>query len=151
MYVGTAAGVAAMQVVSGSAATVQDVNVTKVQNILTQQFDQALRWGGPPVPPPAPKDVPKYYNVTGAGSADWDGQYAVNTGNTYYGLTYTQTTNTQHSLYAYQSMWRLAVEGKELFYAATTPSSLPPSTGWTVAAVGAKGVAPAPKLAAGPV
>ena len=35
MYVGTAAGVAAAQVVNGLASTVQDVNVTKVQQILT--------------------------------------------------------------------------------------------------------------------
>ena len=40
MAVGTAAGVAAKQVVSGAVATVQDVNVTIVQDILTHMFDQ---------------------------------------------------------------------------------------------------------------
>merc|ERR1712100_772854 len=40
MGIGSAAGVAAKQVVDGSAATVQDVDVSKVQAILVGTFDQ---------------------------------------------------------------------------------------------------------------
>ena len=46
MSVGTAAGVAAAQVVRGEAATVQDVDVGKVQAALTAQFQQRIH--GPP-------------------------------------------------------------------------------------------------------
>ena len=46
MSVGTAAGVAAQQLVLGEIDTVQDVNVTKVQNILTGLFGQRIH--GPP-------------------------------------------------------------------------------------------------------
>ena len=46
MSVGTAAGVAAKQVVDGDAATVQDVDVTKVQAILVGTFSQRIH--GPP-------------------------------------------------------------------------------------------------------
>jgi hypothetical protein len=38
----TAAGVAAIQVVDNTAATVQDVNVAEVQNILTTEFRQFI-------------------------------------------------------------------------------------------------------------
>ena len=48
MSVGTAAGVAAKQLVDGEVATVQDVNVTKVQAILTGAlFNQRVH--GPPM------------------------------------------------------------------------------------------------------
>jgi hypothetical protein len=46
MSVGTAAGVAAKQVVDGTAATVQDVDVGAVQDILTATFKQRVH--GPP-------------------------------------------------------------------------------------------------------
>ena len=46
MSVGTAAGVAAKQVVDGTAATVQDVDVGKVQAILAGVFAQRVH--GPP-------------------------------------------------------------------------------------------------------
>ena len=46
MSVGTAAGVAAKQLVDGSAATVQDVDVAAVQAILTGTFSQRIH--GPP-------------------------------------------------------------------------------------------------------
>jgi len=46
MSVGTAAGVAAAQVVQGSAAVVQDVDVAKVQEVLTATFKQRIH--GPP-------------------------------------------------------------------------------------------------------
>jgi hypothetical protein len=46
MSLGTAAGVAAAQVVAGSAAVVQDVDVAKVQAILVDTFKQRIH--GPP-------------------------------------------------------------------------------------------------------
>ena len=46
MSVGAAAGVAAAQVVAGTAATVQDVDVAQVQAVLTAQFKQRIH--GPP-------------------------------------------------------------------------------------------------------
>ena len=46
MSVGTAAGIAAHQVVDGSVNTVQEVNVTKVQHVLLKQFQQRIH--GPP-------------------------------------------------------------------------------------------------------
>lgn len=55
MSVGTAAGVAAQQLVDGSVSVVQDVDVTKVQAILTRTFQQRVH--GPPgrnPPPPSP-------------------------------------------------------------------------------------------------
>eukprot|EP01079_Euglenida_sp_SAG-EU17-18_P002221 gene2221-490_t len=57
MNVGTAAGVAAKQLVDGAVSAVQDVNVSQVQGILDQTFAQ------------------RYYNVSGAGLQDWDGHY----------------------------------------------------------------------------
>jgi glucokinase len=42
MSLGTAAGVAAQQLVDGSAATVQDVNVTRVQQVLVGTFAQRV-------------------------------------------------------------------------------------------------------------
>ena len=42
MSVGTAAGVAARQLVDGTAACVQDVNVTRVQQILVGTFKQKI-------------------------------------------------------------------------------------------------------------
>jgi len=49
MSVGTAAGVAAKQLVDGDAATVQDVDVAKVQAVLTGVFAQRIH--GPPGKP----------------------------------------------------------------------------------------------------
>lgn len=46
MSLGSAAGVAAQQLVDGSAATVQDVNVSRVQQILVDTFKQRVH--GPP-------------------------------------------------------------------------------------------------------
>ena len=80
---GSAAGVAALQLVEGSVSTVQDVNVSKVQEILTGVFKQTIHVGTPPAPP-APAHTPLYFNVTGAGSVDWNGQ--VQTGINWYKL-----------------------------------------------------------------
>ena len=75
MSVGTAAGVAAKQLVDGDAAVVQDVVVSKVQAILSGTFRQRVH--GPPQANPAPPSPPnaQYYTVDGAGSSDWNGMY----------------------------------------------------------------------------
>ena len=68
MYVGTAAGVAAKQVVDGTAPTVQEVNVSKVQDLLQNEFHQIIHIPPPPspTPPPVPPaQAPAYYNVSG--------------------------------------------------------------------------------------
>lgn len=142
MYVGTAAGVAAKQVVDGSVLTVQDVNVTEVQRLLTEQFHQLIHMEAP-VPP---SEAPLYYNVTGAGSTTWNGQYK-RSGDSQ--LAYDSTTCETCSLYQNSGAWRLAIRGKELMYVASSSTTLPPtsSNDWTVD----NGTAPAPSLVAGPV
>lgn len=55
MATGSACGVAAAQVVHGYAATVQDVNVTKVQNVLSSLFNQQIH--GPPDGPTHPRQI----------------------------------------------------------------------------------------------
>jgi hypothetical protein len=140
---GTAAGVAAQQLVDGSVATVQDVDVAKVQAILVGVFDQQIHASG--------NTLPKYYDVAQAGSAAWNGRYTrVATGS--YGTEYQNANkdcpnNQPCSLYAYADSWRLATEGKELFYTAGKQSLSPPLTGW----VAADGALPAPVLTAGPM
>lgn len=151
MAVGTAAGVAAQQLVDGSVATVQDVDVMKVQTILSQRFAQQIHV----TPPPGP--APKYYTVKGAGSADWNGQYNLMKSSTL-GLAktpvYTSTVNAKHQIYYSgatshaASGWRLAVNGVEVFYlGGTNVDTIPPLTGWKIGG----GAAPAPTLVAGPV
>lgn len=48
MSMGAAAGVASLQVVSGAAATVQNVNVAEVQRILVDTFQQEIHAAAPP-------------------------------------------------------------------------------------------------------
>eukprot|EP01052_Picozoa_sp_SAG31_P050289 SAG31_NODE_11409_length_1034_cov_1.281283_1_plen_151_part_00 len=143
MYVGTAAGVAAKQVVDKAAATVQDVDVASVQSILTDKFNQIIHLPGPPAPP---GPSPPYYNVSGAGSIDWNGQY-IRVRGSESSLMYKSTSKTcsNCSLYSNGGTWRLAIRGKELFYVAPQPSALPPLAGWGVDV----GKRPAPHLAAG--
>ncbi len=141
MSIGSAAGVAAAQVVSGSAATVQDVNVTQVQEILNNTFGQRIH--GPPGANPAPPGV-QYYNVTGAGSAEFNGQFH-NAGSTYNGLPQYCGASAA-CLYSEGGVWRLAFQGRELFYVANAASTTPPLTGWHCA----NGTAPAPSLISGP-
>ena len=142
---------AAKQVVDKSARTVQDVNVAEVQNILTTEFNQIIPPPKPQPPPPPPADCPQYYNVSGAGLANWNGQYKRDT-RPHVELRYLSTNSECSScaLYANGETWRLAIEGKELFYVAAMPSSLPPSAAaqWRV---GAAGKAPSPRLVAGPI
>lgn len=147
MGVGTAAGVAAKQLVDGEVVTVQDVAVAKVQSILEATFDQQIHVTGPSPSPPAPVGpVPRYYNVTGAGAADWNGQYVLE-GSFKGHPQYHNDRNVLHGLYLDKGAWRLAIRGREVFYVAPPPrSSLPVLTGWTVAS----GTAPPPVLVAGP-
>ena len=153
MYVGTAAGVAAKQVVDRTAKTVQDVDVAEVQRILTGTFDQIVHVPLVPPPgpaPPAPSPGGRYYNVSGAGSAQFNGKFVPSSGG-----QFKSTTNGSCVLYAYGGVWRLAVAGhavageqerpNEVVYLAGEPSKLPPLTGWTVAS----GRAPAPTLRVG--
>eukprot|EP01047_Picozoa_sp_COSAG01_P024833 COSAG01_NODE_1549_length_9945_cov_568.576376_7_plen_165_part_00 len=140
MYVGTAAGVAAKQVVDGSAAAVQDVDVSVVQDILVSTFKQTIHQ---PAPPPPPGPMSQYYNVSGAGSAPWNGQYLrvpESPG------TFRSTSCSECSLYAQADIWRLAIRGKELLYSNDVASGTPPLTGWKCD----DGKSPAPTLAAGP-
>ena len=64
MATGSAAAVAAEQLVNGDAATVQDVNVTKVQVTLTSVFNQQVH--GPPAGP-----GPLYAPTLAAGPAEY--------------------------------------------------------------------------------
>jgi hypothetical protein len=165
MATGTAAGVAAKQLADGSVDTVQDVNVTLVQDILVTQFNQAVHVDdkpkppGPPSQPPKPTGpVPKYYDVVGAGEKAWNGRYEQK--GTFEGWpqwVQAATAASTHSLYFCEGGWRLAIQGKELFYVAAQEEgggngaegafSLPPLKGWQVAD---GGKAPAPSLVAGP-
>ena len=130
---------AAAQVCSGDVATVQDVNVSAVQDILVSTFHQRIH--GPPGGP-LPGPAPAYYNVSGAGKASLNGQYKA-TGNQvndrpeYCG-------GTPACLYSNDGVWRIAILGQELFYVANAVSALPPLTGWHCA----NGTAPAPILTA---
>ena len=155
MAVGSAAGVAAKQLVDGSAETVQDVNVTAVQDILMSHFHQQIHVSaapgpGPPVPP---KDAPTYYIVAGAGDATWNGKYdlAHEVGGYEYPYpSYRLATNKSRSIYCNAAgAWRAAVRGMALAYIAgdAPASALPPLVGWSVAVLG---TAPAPMLVAGP-
>jgi len=145
MSVGSAAGVAAMQVVGGDVETVQDVDVSKVQSILTNTFHQDIHSDAPPPPTPPPPPAPQYFVVAGAGSSDWNGKYNKQGSSDNYALT----TNPAHALYSNGGVWRLAIDGKELYYVAVSRSALPPlsAKAWTVA----NGSSPAPSLTAGPV
>jgi hypothetical protein len=148
MSVGTAAGVAAKQLVDAEVDAVQDVVVSKVQSILRDTFGQRVH--GPPgknPPPLPPAGVPSYYNVSGAGSAEWNGQYlyATLSGGS---PKYQSTACSSCALYQLGGVWRLAVEGKELVYVATLQSPQPPlsPSDWSAA----NGSRPAPTLLAGP-
>ena len=159
MSVGSAAGGAAKQVVDGDADTVQDVDVAKLQALLSGMTPPQRIHGPPqhPTPPPTPPvKRALYFNVSGAGSAEWNGQYSL-TAQTYDGQRIYERVDKDCpnggtcSLYSYGGVWRLASVGHELFYTADGPSAerggaQPPLTGWMVD----NGTAPAPSLTAGP-
>ena len=140
----------------------------KVQSILSSgTFRQRIH--GPPgstpkPPPPPPGPSPLYYNISGAGSDEWNGHYVRQEGQEgnarqgryrggYGGYGGYHSTTCPASkpcpLYPYDGTWRLAVPGKELFYEATEASGNAPPllpAGWT----DLDGNAPAPSLVAGP-
>ena len=157
MDMGSAAGVAVAQLIEseknrlpGGAARyaagtcpvtpVQDVNITAVQDVLLNRYHQRVHG-----PPTGPVPGSRYYTVTGAGDDAWDGTYEYNGVHTDGRPVFVDEANSSKRLYSYDNTWRLAVEGKEIFYTAgPTPDSdlEPPLTGWAVA----NGTAPAPLL-----
>eukprot|EP00927_Polykrikos_kofoidii_P075055 TRINITY_DN71118_c0_g1_i1.p1 TRINITY_DN71118_c0_g1~~TRINITY_DN71118_c0_g1_i1.p1 ORF type:complete len:564 (+),score=80.86 TRINITY_DN71118_c0_g1_i1:79-1770(+) len=70
MGVGSAAGVAAKQLVTGTAATVQDVDVSEVQHILSEAFKQVIHVDARLPVPPWP--VHKRYDVIGVMDKAWN-------------------------------------------------------------------------------
>ena len=142
MSVGTAAGVAAKQLVDGKVGAVQDVDVGIVQSILVATFGQRIH--GPPGKKPPPKPDRAYYNVSGAGSAAWNGHYVFSNDSGQYQSTSCATC----ALYEYGGVWRLAISGHELFYVATVSSRDPPlsASEWRAW----NGSQPTPSLVAGP-
>ena len=144
MSLGTAAGVAAKQLVDGTSESVQNVNVSLVQSILVSRFKQQIHVAGP-LPPQA---IPQWFTVAGAGVACWNGKYALGPG-TNGPPMYEQVANTSHALYkgSADGAWRIAVQGVAVAYVAVQGGSLPPATGWYV---GPLGHSPAPTLVAGP-
>lgn len=149
MSVGSAAGVAAQQLVSGEAATVQDVNVTKVQLVLSNIFRQRIH-GPPGKAPPCPTPTPKTYTVAGAGATEWNGAYQLKTASGPLGgpVYERDAAACPHGkpcgLYSEGGVWRLATEGVELYYVATKPTGCAPpldAGGWSVA----NGTAPPPQ------
>lgn len=148
MDLGSAAGVAVAQLLTrGAGVVVQDTNISEVQTVLSTVYGQRFHGPGtgPPTPPPPP--APKWYNVSGAGSQEWNGRYSL-TGQHADGRAVYSNPSGNRSLYSYASTWRLGIEGHEIYYVAgsPTPGFSPPLSGWTVA----NGTAPAPVLIAGP-
>ena len=156
MSVGAAAGVAAAQLVDGTAKTVHDIDVAQVRTILANELGQRVNGPpgkNPPGPPPGP--TPTYFNVSGAGDAAWNGHY-VRSSDQYGGkFIYTcedctQCPNSEAcELYYTESAWRFASMGKELFYTSKLGSAEPPlkASDWQTA----NGTAPPPSLVAGPI
>ena len=161
MYVGTAAGAAAAMALppkktawrqdpeqeqgqeeDASPVVVQDVNVTKLQEILVGTFHQVIHV---PSPTPPPANLPSYYNVTSAGTTQWNGKYVHAASGA---LEYHSTSCASCALYEYQGVWRLAVQGKDIVYQANQPSGLPPNNpdAWSLGS----GKAPLPRLSPGP-
>lgn len=155
MAVGSAAGVAAQQVVDGAVATVQDVDVATVQNILVSHFGQQIHVAqhSPPM------EAPRWFVVTGAGSASWNGHYSLLEGDRESAElgsfpVYEQDSNQSHTIYCDPALggWRIAVHSVGLAYVATgagRDGPLPPLMGWSETEDGI-GAAPAPTLVAGP-
>jgi hypothetical protein len=153
MSIGSAAGVASKQLVDGTAATVQEVDVSIVQSILNKTFHQRIH--GPPGASHGGGGGghytgPKSWTVVGAGSKEWNGEYKENAATL--GIFYKTTAPTECSIYSYGGVWRIGRLGKQLAYESDVKSATPPLTGWQLGKVGPGpyGVAPAPHLIAGP-
>lgn len=119
MSVGSAAGVAVKQLVDGEVTSVQDVNVSKVQGILTNTFRQRIHGppgggGGGGSCPSSSNTTCKQYVVSGAGSEAANGAYVLK-GSQYGAPSYVNAA-TGYSLYRYGGEWRL-VDNSKLRYA----------------------------------
>ena len=157
MSVGSAAGVAALQLIDGTARTVHDINVDKVRATLVRDFGQ--RVNGPPRQGP-PALHPSYYNVSGAGDATWNGHYRRSKRKFDEKCIYT-CTNCEHCPYdkpcqlyyarnATPPGWRLASMREKIFYTVKHDIGGDPplnASEWQTAS----GAAPPPSLLAGPV
>lgn len=150
MDMGSAAGVAVAQLLDGGAAAkpgqcptkaVQDTNITAVQEVLVNVYQQRIH--GPPVP-----FSHHSFDVLGAGSPEWDGNYTATSYMRDGCPIYTNSKNESKALYRYDSIFRLAVLDHEIFYVAgdAVTSCDPPMSGWLVA----NASAPAPHLVANP-
>ena len=163
MDLGSAAGVAVAQLLARAAPVgpgqcpsiaVQDANVSAVQDVLSSKYLQRVH--GPPGLPPGPPPA-AYYLISGAGSAEWDGNFTRNVTLAEDGrAVFTNGESMDgiiRALYSYAGVWRLGRVNKEIYYVAGSPSSQPPLTGWLVAAgPGPHGNAslPAPTLTPSP-
>jgi len=120
MNVGSAAGVAAKQLIDGEVNTVQDINVSEVQRILAGTFKQRIH--GPPgsVPPAPPVCHAKDSNVhaiviSGAGLAAANRKYT-KSANATADEEPVFELDAEHQLYRYKGMWRIGHNGHGLYY-----------------------------------
>ena len=138
MATGTAAGVAAKQLVDGAVRTVQEVNVTLLQDILVTQFDTAVHHGGGGgggggggCPGNSSAPTCKAYTASGAATAAANGIYKYDGGQRY-GMPLFQNAD-GYMLYRYDGQWRLVVNGHLVY---TGPpgncSQTPEPEGWSV-------------------
>lgn len=150
MVTGSAAGVAAKQLVDGTVATVQDVDVSKVQAILTSTFKQKIHCASPPSPPtPPPPPACGSYTVSGAGAPDVNGVYTHVAGAARDGAPVWHLDDV-HEIYRYQGQWRIAHNGVSTYYVAPgSGQPAPPASGWIVGSKPPSGKLPAPKVTCG--
>jgi hypothetical protein len=132
MATGTAAGVAAKQLVDGSVSTVQSVNVTVVQEILVSQFDSPVHHGGHDGGgcrgnTSAPDC--RTYTVAGAGTPAANGRYSYN--GSVFGMPLFVNPD-GYRLYRYEGEWRLVIDGVLVYVGPNNCSQTPPQTGWLV-------------------
>lgn len=134
MATGTAAGCAAKQLVDGSVETVQDVNVTEVQEILTTQFNTPVHHGGGGGGGSCPgnSSAPdcKSYTISRAGTAAANGIYKFQ-GGSKYGMPLFQNKD-GYELYRFGSVWRLVIDGHLVYTGPHGCSQTPQSNGWSV-------------------
>lgn len=142
MATGTAAGVAAKQLADGVVNTVQDVNVTIVQEILELQFDTPVHHGGhghhgggggvcPPISN-ASDPLCKLYKVSSAGTAAANGAYAYNGTQFGNGNPVYQNEDSGYILYRYHGVWRLVIAGHLVYTGPPNCSQTPQKAGWVV-------------------
>lgn len=118
MNVGSAAGVAALQMVNGEVDAVQDVDVAKVQEILEGTFHQRLH--GPPfgnAPEVCDLTNTSVVALTIAGADSGASGRYLRTTDKYDGLPVFRLDAT-HQLYRSDGVWRIADLGQYLLYVA---------------------------------